>query len=76
MPKIRKFLLTVLTILLVVLAGRIYIFLNSVLVSIPVEKYYAPEFPYYDRELWLNSDPLRISEMTGSVVVLFLWTFD
>ena len=76
MPKIRKFLLTVLTILLIVLAGRIYIFLNSVLVSIPAEKYLAPEFPHYDRDVWLNSDPLRISEMTGSVVILFLWTFD
>jgi hypothetical protein len=35
----------------------------------------APEFPTADPARWINSDPLSMKALRGSVVVLEVWTF-
>jgi hypothetical protein len=35
----------------------------------------APEFPTADPALWINSAPLKISDLRGQVVLLDVWTF-
>ena len=36
----------------------------------------APEFTQQDAFSWINSAPLRLSELRGKVVLLDFWTFD
>ena len=36
----------------------------------------APEFTSSRAEDWINSEPLRIADLEGSVVLLDVWTFD
>lgn len=35
----------------------------------------APEFPKVAAERWLNSPPLKMSELRGKVILLDVWTF-
>ena len=35
----------------------------------------APEFPQVAAERWLNSPPLKMSELRGKVILLDVWTF-
>ncbi len=35
----------------------------------------APEFPKVSAERWLNSPPLKMSELRGKVILLDVWTF-
>jgi glutathione peroxidase-family protein len=36
----------------------------------------APEFTHTRPEEWINSAPLRLSDLRGTVVLLDVWTFD
>jgi len=36
---------------------------------------YAPEFPVYGAERWLNSPPLTMKELRGKVVVIDFWEY-
>ncbi|MGQ0656937.1 MAG: redoxin domain-containing protein [Chromatiales bacterium] len=36
----------------------------------------APEFTHQRTEEWINSPPLRLQDLRGSVVLLDFWTFD
>ena len=49
---------------------------NSALAQAPVElQVPAPELVERDADQWLNSPPLKLSELRGQVVVLHFWTF-
>lgn len=71
-----KFLLGVLIFLLFILAGRIFIYLNTIRVTTLSEGRLAPQFPSSDENSWLNSRQLQLSEMLGSVIVILVWTYD
>lgn len=36
----------------------------------------APEFTHSDQEDWINSEPLKLKELNGKVVLIDFWTFD
>ena len=36
----------------------------------------APEFTHTDSEAWLNSPPLMLADLRGTVVLVDFWTFD
>lgn len=76
MTTIRKVLLSILTCLVLILIGKIYFFLNSVLLTIFRPPQHVPKFPYHNEDLWLNSPSIRLNEQLGKVVILFVWTFD
>jgi hypothetical protein len=35
----------------------------------------APDFPTRDPGMWINSAPLSISDLTGQVVLIDVWTY-
>ncbi len=76
MPKTRKVLLSILAVLLVILAGRVFVFFNTVRETVVTDDTLAPEFIHLREQSWLQSAPLQLSDMVGNVVVLFLWTYD
>ena len=36
---------------------------------------YAPEFPVYGAERWINSPPLTMKELRGKIVVVDFWEY-
>lgn len=76
MPQRTKILTLVLLGALLVLGGRIVVFFNTVRETTFAARPPVPEFSLASPSDWLNSPPLLLADLKGSVVLLFVWTHD
>lgn len=44
-------------------------------VSVEPRDQAAPDFPTRNPQMWINSSPLSISELSGQVVLIDVWTY-
>jgi hypothetical protein len=44
-------------------------------VSVEARDQAAPDFPTRNPQMWINSSPLSISELSGQVVLIDVWTY-
>lgn len=75
MPRTRKILLSILVVLLCILSARIWLYLNTVRRTELQDMVPAPQFTDNKKESWLNSEPVQMEELAGSVVLIFVWTY-
>ena len=47
---------------------------GGTLPDIRVEPRALPEFPHATQEAWINSEPIRLADLKGQVVLIEIWT--